>query len=85
MNILNRRELLTTFDLRAQDRVRDILRANGIKYDVKTVNRKSSSPFSAGSRGHTGTAFENMQYAYNYRIYVHKDDYENALHLIRQR
>ncbi len=25
MNILNRRELLTTFDLRAQDRVQDIL------------------------------------------------------------
>lgn len=85
MNILNRRELITTFDLRTQDRVRDILRANGIKYDIKTVNRRSPSPFSAGSRGHTGTAFENMKYEYNYRIYVHKEDYKTALHLIRQR
>lgn len=38
MNIWNRRELITTFDLKTQDRVREILHANKIGYYIKTVN-----------------------------------------------
>jgi hypothetical protein len=65
------------------DQTRDALKAGGIKYYVKTVNRRSPSPFSAGSRGHTGTAFEKMEYEYTYYLYVHKNDYNTAVEIIR--
>lgn len=83
MNILNRREVLTTFNMNVLDQARDALKAAGIKYYIKTVNRRSPSPFSAGSRGHTGTAFEKMEYEYTYYLYVHKNDYNTAVEIIR--
>ena len=55
ITIFNRKELTITYDLNEQARVRTLLAAEGIDYSVKTVNRMSASPFSAGSRGRTGT------------------------------
>ena len=83
MKILNRREVLTTFNMNVLDQARDALKAAGIKYYIKTVNGRSPSPFSARSRGHTGTAFEKMEYEYTYYIYVHKNYYNTAVEIIR--
>ena len=83
MNFFTRRELLTTFNVNVLDQARDALRTAGIKYYIKTVNRRSSSPISAGSRGHTGTAFEKMEYEYTYYLYVHKRDYQNAYEIVK--
>lgn len=83
MNFFNRREIITTFNLNVLDQARDVLRAAGIKYYIKTVNRRSPSPFSTGSRGHTGTAFEKMEYEYTYYLYVHKNDYKEAVEIVR--
>lgn len=84
ITILNRKEICVTFDMERQAEVRRILSANGIDYTVKTVNSKSPSPFAAGSRARTGTFGENLSLECEYQIFVHKDDYEEALHLIRR-
>lgn len=78
MNIFNRKELTSTFSMAEQAKIREILSANQIDYTVKTVNRKSPSPLSAGSRASTGTLGENLQTKLEYIFYVTKDQLEQA-------
>ena len=82
MNIFTRKELTSTFSMAEQARIREILSANNIEYTVKTVNRKSPSPISAGSRAAAGTLGENLQAELEYIFYVSKEQYEEAKHLI---
>lgn len=82
MNIFTRKELTSTFSMAEQARIREILSANNIEYTVKTVNRKSPSPISAGSRAAAGTLGENLQAELEYIFYVDKEQYEKAKHLI---
>ena len=82
IHLFNRKELLVTFKLEEQARVRDILAANGLDYRVKTVNRASPSPFSAGTRGRSGTFGLRTDAMYEYILFVKKDDYDRALHLV---
>ena len=84
ITIFNRKELCITFDMKEQSRVRDILAANKIDYIIKTLNRMSPSPVAAGSRARTGTFGQDTSTMYEYKIYVHKNDYEEAVHLIRK-
>ena len=77
----NRRELYMTYNMNDRVRVCDILRANGIDYLIKTTN--TTAPAMGGRRGGS-TLGVNMDYAYEYKIYVHKDDYDRALHLIQR-
>lgn len=79
LTIFNRRELMGTFSIREQARVRDMLRANGIRYLVRTVNWMGES-----ARVHTGTFGQDMDRALQYLIYVHKKDLERAASLIRR-
>lgn len=78
ITIFNRKELLITTDMSRQGHVRDILSANGIDYTVRVIN-----PQSARSRARYGTFGADLGYSYEYKIYVHKKDYEYALKLIR--
>ena len=82
ITIFNRKELLVTFDMQRQANVRDILDANGIKYTVKVTNRQSASVLGS-SRARVGSLGMSSSLAYEYIIYVHKDEYSNALKLIR--
>lgn len=83
LTIFNRRELLTTFSLEEQSRVRDVLAQNRIDYRVKTVNPTARSPFVGSSgRARTGSFGVNADCAYQYYIYVHKKDYALAQSLI---
>ena len=82
MNIFTRKELTSTFSMAEQARIREILSANNIEYTVKTVNRKSPSPISAGSRAAAGTLGENLQAELEYIFYVDKEQYEKVKHLI---
>lgn len=84
ITIFNRKELCITFDMKEQSRVRDILATNKIDYTIKTTNRMSPSPMAAGSRARTGTFGQDTGAMYEYKIYVHKNDYEEAVHLIRK-
>ncbi len=81
LTIMNRKELLVTFDASEQARVRNILADHNLDYHIKTVNRLSPSPMAAGTRSRVGSLGNRDMY--EYIIYVHKNDYEKALHLIR--
>ena len=82
ITFFNRKEVCITYDMKRQAEVRDILNFNGIDYIVKVTNRKSPSPIGAGSRARTGTFGENLSMELEYKIFVHKNDYEKALYLI---
>lgn len=82
ITVLNRKELTITFDMNERSRVCNILADHGIDYQIKTVNRMSPSPISAGTRGRTGTMGQNYDAAIEYIIYVKKSDYGEAQHLI---
>ena len=82
ITIFTRKELLVTFDMKRQSDVRDILSANGVKYAVKVTNRQNASVFGS-SRTRTGSFGMNTDLSYEYQIYVHKKDYDNAMRLIR--
>lgn len=79
----NRRELCSVCSMQRQSDLRRILSDAGIDYTIKTINRKSPSPLSSGSRAYTGTLGENLDCEYTYTFYVHRDDYEKALFFVR--
>lgn len=79
LTIFNRKELIVTMDIHRQAEIRDVLAQNGINYTVKTKNLQNSGVLDS-QRGHTG----NMGIdSYEYKIYVHKKDYEAARELIK--
>lgn len=78
LTIWNRKELMTTYDLKQQAKIRELLSSYQIDYMVKVVNRKSPSPFGAGSRARTGTFGEDLNMQNAYIIYVLRKDYERA-------
>ena len=79
LTMFNRKELIITFSMNQQAKVRNLLAANNIDYTIKTLNRKSPSPLEAGSRSRSGTIGESLDLAYEYKIYVHKNDYQQAI------
>ena len=82
ITIFTRKELLTTLDMKRYGNVRDILSANGIAYTIKITNRQTAAAIGS-SRARVGSFGINQNFAYEYKIYVHKNDYDNALRLIR--
>lgn len=82
ITIFNRAEVCITYNMDEQYRIRNILADNNIDYRVKTKNLTSPSAFGTGSRERHGTIGMNMDFAYEYIIYVHKKDYDLAMHLI---
>lgn len=82
ITIFNRKELLVTFDMKHQGNVRDILATNGINYTVKVTNRQNAA-IMGSSRTRVGSFGMSPNLAYEYKIFVHKNDYDNAMGLIR--
>ena len=82
ITIFNRKELLITMDMSRQSNARDILSANGIDYTIKVTNLQSASAV-GNMRGRFGSFGINQNYSYEYKIYVHRKDYDYALKLIR--
>ena len=77
----NRKEIYNGFSINELNRIKDSLSEKGIKYDVKVVNRTTSSGFDT-LRGRIGSMGENHKYSYEYYIYVHKKDYDEAIYKI---
>ncbi len=80
IHMFNRKELLTTLSMEVQGRVRQILAANQIDYTVKTLNLTAPN----GSRSRTDAFGLGATAAYQYIIYVKKEDHERALYLIQK-
>ena len=82
ITIFTRKELLITLDMKHQANIREILAANSIDYTVKVTSRQNAAVIGS-SRARVGSFGMNQNFAYEYKIYVHKKDYDNALRLIR--
>ena len=82
ITIFTRKELLVTTDMQRQGNVRDILSANGIDYTVKVTNRQNAAVIGS-DRARVGSFGQDPHLSYEYKIYVHKKDYDHALRLIR--
>ena len=82
ITIFTRKKLLVTMDAGRQGNICQILASNGIKYSVKVTNLQSSTVVGS-SRARTGCFGINQNYSYEYKIFVHKNDYEDALRLIK--
>ncbi len=84
--VFNRKEVYTGFSLSDFARVRDTLAASGIRYDTKVVDmsgrgRGVHSALIAADRYSSSTG--STSYMKQYYVYVHKDDYERAVQLLR--
>ena len=77
ITLFNRTEVCATFSMEEQMRVRNALSAAGIGYLVRVNSRN------AGSRAHTGALGTDASAAYEYRIFVKKDDLDAASAAIR--
>ena len=76
IHLFNRRELLISYDLR-----QELLRANRIDCIVKVSGPRSAASLGAGrSRIYSFGPNRNPD---RYTVYVHKADWEYALHLLR--
>ena len=75
------KELLITYDIRKYGEAIQALKDHGIKFFTK-----SAYVGSRGWRGSVlGTAGENEQYQTEYKIFVKKQDYEQALFVINSK
>ena len=81
MFIWNRKEVYNGFSINEFNRIKNILSAKGIDYNFRTVNKSTSSGFDT-TRGRVGSMGENLKYSYQYYIYVHKNNYDNAIFVI---
>lgn len=81
ITVFNRKELIVTMEMNRQAEVRDILSKNNIEYIINTVNLQAA-PILGNRRAQTGSFGINQDYSYEYKIYVHKKDYEKAAQLI---
>jgi len=78
ITIFNRKELTIANSMERQANIRNLLASHNIRYHIKVFNR-----FTHGSlRGHTGSFGINIDAAYEYTFYVHKDDFETAQAII---
>lgn len=77
----NRKEVYLGLSTQEFFRVRDILSANHIRYDSRTVDHNATA---SGTRGTMGRFAENPAYPYQYYVYVNNKDYENAKYLLNQ-
>ena len=81
IHLFNRRELLISYDLRQVDALRELLRANRIDCIVKVSGPRSAASLGAGrSRIYSFGPNRNPD---RYTVYVHRADWEYALHLLR--
>ena len=81
IHFFNRRELLVSYDLRQVSELRELLRANRIDYFVKVSGPRSPASIGAG-RSRT-YSFGHDRSQERYTLYVHKADWEYAVHLRR--
>ena len=82
ITVFNRKELIITMEMNRQAEVRNILSQNGIDYTVKTTNLQTA-PLLGSRMGRTNRYTYRTDNSYEYKIYVHKKDFEKAVFLIK--
>ena len=85
ITFFNRKEVCITYDMKKQAEIRYLLQGEGIDYIIRTKNRTGAMLLRGGTtRAYTGTYGNQQMMDYEYHIYVHKKDYEEAFHLIQK-
>lgn len=82
ITIFNRKELIATFSMSKQAQVREILSGNHVEYRLKVIDRNRSG-VGRTERGKMGTLGQSMDTQYEYIVFVHKADLEQAKQLIK--
>ena len=82
ITIFNRKRLFSSFSAKAQASLREALAAHKIPYIVNAVNIAGGFG-RADIRAAAGGVGLNLDYAYEYVIYVRKKDYQRAEDLLR--
>lgn len=73
ITVFNRKELISTYSMEQQAQIRSLLVENNIPYYIKT---------DTGTNPVFGSAHANPNVSCQYRIYVHKDNYNKAVGII---
>lgn len=81
--IWNQKEVFLGDSLKRFNEICVLLSSKGIEYKSRIVDKNNSSLLGPSRRSRTGTFGENMSYSKTYYIYVHKNDYDNAIALLR--
>ena len=76
ITIFNRKQVCLTHNMKQQGDVRRTLADVGIAYKVVT------NPISSLRSRRGGTIGPQAAFLYQYKIYVHKRDYEKAMHVL---
>jgi len=84
MMIWNRKEVYVGTSMKDFGEIRNTLAINQIDYEYRVVNRNSPG-FLGSSRARTGTLGLNMDFAHEYYVYVHKNDFEKAYAILNIR
>ncbi|MDD3429545.1 MAG: hypothetical protein PHG02_06040 [Oscillospiraceae bacterium] len=79
LTVFNRKEVYTTNSMKRHSEIRRALHQAQIEFCVKV--RNTTTPFTTLGRSTVGL---NNNYIYTYLFYVHKKDYEKAVHIIGQ-
>lgn len=77
ITVFTRREAAVTFSMKERDAVCGRLRAAGIRYQTRTFSHNLFQ------RGRAGSLGINAEYTCQYRIYVHRKDFERARAALR--
>ena len=77
----NRRELMITCDQREVNRIRELLLANRIEFQVK-VSAPGSLPTLGAGRTRT-VPFGMLRRQEQFTVYIHKNDWDYAAYLLR--
>ena len=72
-----------TQSMKRQGEIRTLLAQNHIAYRLKTRGQDDSFT-RANIRARTGSAGMDLEFQYTYTFYVHKNNYEEAMHLVNQ-
>ena len=82
ITIFNSKSVYIGYDVQACQRVREALRAAGIRFKVKSRSRLGG--WGGVTRGRIGTAGLDPDYLYEYEVLVHDRDYERSTYEIRK-
>ena len=82
--ICNQKEVFIGDSLKRFNEICVLLSFNRIEYKPRIFDKNTSTILGPSRRARTGTFGENMAYSKTYYIYVHKNDYDNAIALLRK-
>lgn len=85
ITIFNRRDVYKGYDLKTYSNIRTVLSDNHIPYETNVKNRMGQWAGPGTLRGRTGSFGQSSDMMYEYKIYVHKSDYEQAMYLIQNK